>query len=225
MMVLRCIGLVLLAGFTGCKDTGSLADLKALQARGEVIRVACLGDSLTRMEEPVAYPTQLQRMLGPGWEVRNFGLGLSTVLSFGDLPYLKSREFEDALTWAPHAVIILLGTNDSKPRHWYYKKEFECDYRRLVRRLMRLPSRPAIWIAYPPSAFPGQWGIRDSVIRDEMIPVLRGIAYDVGLPTIDLYGSFRGHPEMFPDQIHPNEQGLALLAEAVHKTLLAELRP
>ena len=216
-------GVLLLLG--GAIYRYRVCNLSDLVSKDTVIRVACLGDSLTRMVEPVAYPTQLQGLLGRGWEVRNFGLGTATVLSFGDLPYLKSREFEDALAWEPHAVIILLGTNDSKPRHWYYRDDFVRDYHWMVDRLQQIPTRPRIWIAYPPPAFPGQWGIRDSVIREEMIPRLKKIARRQGVPVIDLYAVFAGHPELFPDQIHPDERGLALLAEAVHKTLLAELRP
>ena len=45
------------------------------------------------------------------------------------------------------------------------------------------------------------------------------MAREKDLPTIDLYAALSNHPEMFPDRIHPNAQGAALIAKAVCKEL------
>ncbi len=124
----------------------------------------------------------------------------------------------EVLAFQPDVVILFLGTNDSKPRHWYYKKEFERDYRQMIAKLKALDSHPRIWICLPPPAFPGQWGIDDGRIR-EMLPVIRRVARREGVPVIDLYSPCTEHSEWFPDQIHPNEEGSAAMAGYIYQAL------
>lgn len=187
----------------------------APRASGHPVRVACVGDSLTA--GPDRWPVHLARQLGPAWEVRNFGLGESTVLHFGDTPYLTLK-FPEVLAYQPDAVVVLLGTNDSKPRHWYYWKDFVKDYARMVRELKALPSRPRIWICLPPPAFPGQWGIDEDRLR-EMRPLIRRVARRHGLPVIDLYAPFVGRPERFPDQIHPDPEASREMAGIIGRAV------
>lgn len=156
-------------------------------------------------------------MLGPRWEVRNFGLGGGTLLSFGDYPYL-SLKLPDVLAYAPDVVVVLLGTNDSKPRHWYYQKEVERDYRQLLGALQGVEPAPRIWVCLPPPAFPGQWGIDDQRLR-EMQPRIRRVAQKMRVPLIDLYTPFVGRPERFPDQIHPDEKASQEIAQHIYRAL------
>jgi len=62
-------------------------------------------------------------------------------------------------------------------------------------------------------------GIRDSVIRGEVIPILRRVAKEKHLPVIDLYAALSGKGELFPDKIHPNRAGATLMAKEIHKAL------
>ncbi|MGD9612456.1 MAG: GDSL-type esterase/lipase family protein [Kiritimatiellia bacterium] len=179
------------------------------------VRLACVGDSLTGC--PDSWPVHLEGALDARWEIRNFGLGGATVLSFGDTPYLTLK-LPEVLAYQPDVVVILLGTNDSKMRHWYYRKEFERDYRRLVADVQALPSRPRIWICLPPPAFPGQWGVDAGRLR-EMVPVIRRVARRQGVPVIDLHAALLGHPEYFPDQIHPDVRGSIEIARHVYRAL------
>jgi len=85
------------------------------------LRVACLGDSITfgsafpkgADRENGCYPAQLGAMLGPGYEVRNFGVGGATLLSAADTPLTATRTWDEALAWEPDIAVVLLGTNDS----------------------------------------------------------------------------------------------------------------
>ena len=57
--------------------------------RKDVIRVACIGNSITygsrlKNRERDAYPAVLGRMLGDGYWVKNFGIGSRTMLNKGD---------------------------------------------------------------------------------------------------------------------------------------------
>ncbi|HUT01761.1 MAG TPA: hypothetical protein VM031_04865 [Phycisphaerae bacterium] len=62
-------------------------------------------------------------------------------------------------------------------------------------------------------------GIRDSVIHTKLIPILRRAAKEKEAVVIDLYTPFRGKKELFPDRIHPNAKGAALMAREVYRAL------
>ena len=102
------------------------------------VRVACIGNSITygmKLEnrERDAYPFQLQRMLGEGYEVGNFGKNGATLLRRGHRPYLEQEEYRQAMDFAGDIVVIHLGVNDTDPRDWpNYGDEFVHDYMALM---------------------------------------------------------------------------------------------
>src|SRR6516164_7032395 len=89
------------------------------------VKVACIGDSITygsglsdRQNE--CYPAVLGLLLGDDYEVRNYGVSGATMLKSGDHPYWDTSAFSESSNWQPDIVIIMLGTNDSKPWKWQY---------------------------------------------------------------------------------------------------------
>ena len=188
----------------------------------EKIKVACIGNSITEgsaIAEGKKYPDVLQVLLGVGYEVRNYGKGGRTVLKKGDYPYWKEQKYTDARAWTPDIVIIKLGTNDSKPQNWKYKKDFRKDYIAFVRSFRKLSSHPKVYICYPIPVFESKWGITESIVRDEIIPILKKVARKTGATIIDLYTPFTGKAAMTYDGIHPNADGARLLAEEVFKEI------
>jgi lysophospholipase L1-like esterase len=185
--------------------------------------VACVGDSITygsgiSNRNYNSYPAQLGRMLqkfGGPWETRNFGVSGTTLLRNGDLPYIQQGAYSQALAAEPDAVIIKLGTNDSKSHNWVYKDEYVSDYLFLIDSFAELPSKPIIWICKPVPAFNDNFGITDSVIKDEIIPMIDQIAQLRDVIVIDLYTALSDAGDLFPDGIHPNAEGAKLMAEAI----------
>ena len=194
----------------------------------ETIRVACIGDSITygasiKNRTKDCYPAQLGRMLGGKWQVRNFGVGGATLLKKGDLPYWNQQAFKDALAFDPHVVVIKLGTNDTKPQNWKYKDEFATDIADMIDRFAELPSSPRIWICQPVPAYPERWGISDTVIKNEVVPLISRIARSKSIPVIDLYEPLSGKPELFPDLIHPNAEGAHGIAAEIYAALTGQI--
>jgi len=190
----------------------------------ETIRIACIGDSITfgasiKNRDRDCYPAQLGRMLGEKWQVRNFGVSGATLLKKGDLPYWNQQAFKDALAYNPNVVIIKLGTNDTKPQNWKYKDQFATDYADMIDRFAELPSSPRIWICHPVPAYPERWGISDTLIKNEAIPLISQVTRSKHVPVIDLYGPLSGKPELFPDQIHPNAEGAHGIAKEIYAVL------
>ena len=110
----------------------------------ERIKVACVGNSITEgsgIVESMRYPSQLQKLLGENFEVRNYGLGGRTLLKKGDYPYWQEEKYKEVLAWVPDIVIIKLGTNDSKPQNWIYAEDFIADYRAFIQSFKKLPGK------------------------------------------------------------------------------------
>ena len=142
------------------------------------IRVTCVGDSITfrgcASNESMTYPSQLQRLLGPGYVVENFGDSGKTMLKEGlcgnggepipqcggDCSYWHQDTFANALHSSPDIVTIMLGTNDAKYCNFYSTERngspkgvgvgYKEAYLDMITMFRDLPSRPKIYVAIPP---------------------------------------------------------------------------
>lgn len=205
--------------------------LKALPSpQPRAIRVACIGNSITDgfgigMSDEQGYPAQLQRMLGRGYLVKNFGVSARTLLSKGDLPYVREESWQDAQAFRPDIVIVKLGTNDTKPHNWVHNAEFKRDLMAMTDTLKALPSHPRIWLCSPIPAVKPSWDINDSIIANHIAPIVKQVARKEKVQYIDLHTAF--HPAegmttdgiMQSDGIHPTRKGAKLLAKIIMETI------
>ncbi len=193
-------------------------------ASQQQLNVACVGNSITygagistRPED--AYPQQLQKLLGDAYQVENFGNSGRTLLKNGDNPFWVEPEFKAAIDMQPDIVIILLGTNDSKPQNWVYKNEYIPDYIAMIDTFRAVNPETQIYACLPPPAFSVQWGIRDSIITTDIIPMIQKIVDSTKVQIIDFYSPFVDRNELFPDDIHPDIDGSWEMAKVVYTTL------
>jgi lysophospholipase L1-like esterase len=188
------------------------------------VRVACVGDSITEgsgLPDPKtqAYPAQLQRLLGDKWVVGNFGKSARTLLNAGDFPYQTTGLLKEALEFKPDVVIIMLGTNDSKPQNWKFKDRFIGDYKDLIGKFRALESKPRIFLCRPaPVIGEERFTIRKKVVEEQM-PLIAQIAKEEGAGVIDMHVALDGRPELLPDGVHPNAAGATLMAKAAYRSL------
>ncbi len=195
------------------------------------IRIACVGDSITQGVgvmfdhlDQNSYPAMLQGLLGEAYQVLNYGHSGRTLLKSGDNPYWKSPFYAASLRSEPALVLIMLGSNDSKPNNWQAAR-YEQTLAELVASYRQLPGPPEVRLLFPPAVFvrPGRqevaFKISGQVIEHEIIPILQRAAAQMGLLTIDIFSVTQGHPEVFPDGVHPNAAGDRLIAEAVYAAI------
>ena len=123
------------------------------------------------------------------------------------------------MAYNPDIVIIKLGSNDSTPVNWQYKDEFEKDYGDLVDAFSSLPSHPKVFICKPVPTFAKDYTISDSVIRNEIIPILKNVSRVKKVKIIDLYKAFSGKDKLFLDGVHLNEDGCAFMAKEIYKAI------
>jgi lysophospholipase L1-like esterase len=178
------------------------------------IRVACVGDSIT---QGTYYPSDLQILLGNNYVVRNDGAGGRTVLLSADKPYMNSPAFEDAVTFEPQIIIIMLGTNDANPKYYGQIENFTTDYKTLISHFEVFKSR--IWLVLPPPIFNDSIGPNESNLVQGVIPRIEQVANDLNLPTIDVYSLFVDQPQYFWDGVHPGDLGAEIIARAVYQTI------
>jgi len=183
---------------------------------GSPTRVACIGDSVTAGDASANYPLELQTLLGERFDVRNFGVGASALLKKSTRSYWVAQAFIDAKQFEPDIVIINLGINDTKVENWEYKDDFQNDYVAMIDELVALPSSPRIYLCLPTPLFlEDRFGIRKAVLEQEVIPRIREVALLKKLPIIDLQTPLADKPELFGDFVHPNSQGMQIVATSV----------
>lgn len=188
------------------------------------IRVACVGDSITfgsgvDDRDKNSYPAQLDRLLGDKYVVRNFGVSGATLQKRGDKPYWSLEAFKDVSAFQPDIVVIKLGTNDSKPQNWHGTKPFQIDLLAMIRHFRELPDGPQVLVCTPVPVHKDAFGIREEIVRDEIVPTVKEAAESKDVPVIDLYETLEEAGDDFPDGVHPNAHGAKLIAEAVAKAI------
>jgi acyl-CoA thioesterase-1 len=182
-------------------------------------KVACVGDSITwgsRIDDRnMTYPAQLERLLGKGWKVSNFGVSGATLLKHGDKPYVKQKFYDEALASDSDIVVIMLGTNDSKPQNWAHKEDFAADAKALIESFRAADPKSRIYVCLPVPAFAVNYNIHGEIVSGEVIPLLRQVAKEEQTPVIDCFAALTGKNSLFPDNIHPNAEGAGVIAATV----------
>ena len=200
--------------------------LLVLQSAWAQVKVACVGDSITAgyaLQNPgtESYPAQLQAMLGNGYSVGNFGLSGATAQRRSDYTYWNSWAYRSSLQFKPDIVVIMLGTNDSKPWNWNAAK-FDADYRALIAKYRGLSTQPQVYICLPPPVYvPNPFGsaFDPAFVQNTLVPAVRAIATSTGATLIDNNTPLLNEPGLFSDGVHPTPQGAGVIAATVGATL------
>lgn len=213
-MLSTALSLVMCGGLMAPAFTGNVT-----AATDEPIKIACIGDSITAVSVDSDgafhdYIRYLQAELGDGYTIGNFGLSGITLNG-----YTGTGNYQKSLAFEPDIVTIMLGTNDSKDAIWsqlspsYITRgdQYEAELRNLVQTYQNLPSHPTVYIATSPTAHSTAHGIREEILHNEIAPIQRKVAADLGCPLIEVHDATANTPDVFWDGIHPTEDGCALL--------------
>lgn len=192
-------------------------------------RIACVGASVTfgrglpnRREQ--CYPAVLQRLMdgrfGPGaCVVRNFGYSGATASRGSNEPYWHTPSFAGATRFEPHFVQMMLGTNDAQFANAVARQTLASDLADLVEHFRGLGAE--VLVADTPPAFPPIPEIDFDALRDEVRPVVRQTAAEIGAPLVDFYSPLEDAAADFPDGLHPTAE----VAERIARIAYGALEP
>ena len=211
----------------GCRSTEPpVIKVEEFQDRRHsgAIRLACVGDSITYGagvddREKNCYPARLGEYLGSSFEVRNLGRNGATLSKSGDLPYWGTAEFKALSEWQPDVILLMLGTNDTKPQNWNGPGPFSEDLKAMIETLRGMKSRPKIWVCLPVPVYGELGGIRAEILDKGVIPSIMEVCSSRKIPVIDVNDALTNKPLMFPDKVHPNAIGADLMAKTIYQAI------
>lgn len=187
------------------------------------IVVAAIGDSLTygygltdRATE--SYPAILADLLGPHYQVRNYGLSGRSLQSTSDVPYFLEENAQCSLEEEADIVLCMIGSNDTRPAYWQPER-FELEYRQMLRRYQAQSSSPDIYAIVPPFVPRPRFGLQNEVVRDILQELIPQIASEEGVFTINLYTVTEGRLEYYSDGLHLNQAGNRVIAEEIYRQI------
>ena len=200
--------------------------------------IVALGDSITfgsgvvKTRTSDSWEVKLEKLLGGSYQVLNYGISGATLQNEGDCPYWNMAEKalqgypEAALALNPEIVILMLGTNDSKPYNWN-RERYEAQLDQRVKEIKAAPGVKRLILMCPPFACPADgsdvvaFDILNETIRDEIVPIVKNCAAENQVECIDLYALTDSHSEYFMDGVHPNSFGNRVIAAEIHRHLTA----
>lgn len=208
----------------------------------------CLGDSVTHgvgrsgVSESGTYPRALETSLsgreGAPW-VTNAGLG-------GETTQAAVRRLPSVAKPLPRVdlVVLMYGLNDAAlidagPAERTEPRVPLAEYRENLRALLaearRLGARPVLCTPNPMTrayayANRGAYarGADINFVLRDYAEAVRKLAREEKTPLADVYRRFertRNWEKLLPDGIHPNAEGLAMIADEVRRAVIPEPRP
>lgn len=213
--------------FVGCTDF-HFHD----KAKDGQIKVACVGDSITYGMSVInwpknTYPAQMSEKLGDDYHVLNFGFSGKTAQENNEESYRATKLYEKSKDYNPDIVILMLGSNDSKPYNFTGKEDFKKALKELIDIYLNLESNPKLILATVNAGF----YVRGASEGDYMYDIngeniilinqaIEELADEYDLPLVDTYAITKDHPEWYKiDGIHPDKDGQTAMAEAFYEAV------
>lgn len=217
-----------------------------------ITRVVCVGDSITQgigvSDEALhSYPSVLQKILGDGYDVVNYGKSGATMSSYAVSGYTqrsyieKSGYYDDLMEIADKTdiVIIMLGTNDGGSSQEIndllrndltkFKTDFKLNLTKMVKDLRARNNSIRIIMFNAPKCYRtgNSW---ESNLEEYIRPYQKQTALELDIGFYDMYSfsSTKMNASDFSDGLHPNISGYEKLgaeaAKAIEEALKTNLK-
>ena len=201
----------------------------------DMVKVACVGDSITigiNSSDPkvYTYPNYLQKMLGYGYLVKNYGASGYSVVYTDEYAYCKHQFYKASQEFRPDVVIWMLGTNDGNPGQSY--KAWENTGRRekyiksaddMFEAYETANPDVQIFVCIPAPLFEStRWPWEEWTARIEayVLDLNRELAEKHGYRTVDIYSWALDHSDIFPDGLHPKDETYEPYAKRVYDEII-----
>lgn len=219
-------------------ESEQVSDMK-FEGEKKVIRVACVGDSITygatSTNKNKTYPVFLQEMLGLDYYVFNAGISGYSIVSTDQYAYKKSTEFQQAKRFMPDVVLFALGTNDANPTDTQPYKNWENAENDRANKLVQsanelfdafkaIKSDVQIIMLLPTALFKvgaDEWNADawNANLDKYVTPLLKDIASDNNLQTVDMRAWSLENKSVFVDGLHPKDDTYKPFAQFVYDSI------
>lgn len=213
-------GLMLCLGvMQGMKaQTDISLDADGIMRVGAPITIVCVGNSITdgysNTSRNLAWPLQMNTLLGPEYQVLNYGVGGTCMSKNDPASYWKKDAFSKAIAANPNILVIAHGTNDAIPERWdKWGGEFHRDYTDMVAEFRQNGRDPILYCALAPPLFSERRAKQSKYLEEKVIPEVKDVAKELGVKTIDFHTPLTECGDLFPDNVHPNDEGAARMAK------------
>ena len=197
------------------------------------IKVACVGDSITYGHSVSGwsknqYPAVLQELLGDSYHVANFGVSGACVNKKGNKPYISRTVYEESIKYDADILVLMLGSNDSKPKNWIDMETFLEQYSELLDTYLKENNSPKVYIGICAKAYyadgntkgKARYNIRPEIV-DQIAAALKQEYEKEDVVIVDIHKLTAGHPEWFEkDGVHPNKDGAKAIADEFADAIL-----
>ncbi|MFR5875709.1 MAG: GDSL-type esterase/lipase family protein [Eubacterium sp.] len=223
-LAVTAFGVLYNFGFSGLHNNPSSSENQ--------IKVACVGDSITyghgiKNWSKNNYPSQLAELLGDSYCVANFGVSGSTAQNSGDKPYTEQKMYNESLEFNADVIVIMLGSNDSKPENWNGEKRFKEQYSALIKSYIKNNPNSKIILCSPAKPFyiGGETGglMKFDINPEhfsEICNVIEETAHDNECVYVDINAYTSDKSQWFSkDGIHPDANGAKEIANYIFETI------
>lgn len=190
------------------------------------IKIACVGGSTTEgagtsSKYLYSWPVVLREFLGDDYYVENTGVAGTTLQNIPGQAWSNTDQYRYAKLLNPDIMLMGLGGNDSKPSNWN-EVNFTDDYIRMIEEFQALPSHPLLYLNCTNKYRANSFGIDDERYVNYVIAITLELARKYMLPVIDYHSttSPESMAPLFPDGVHPNDEGARVIAEKIAEVLL-----
>ena len=128
----------------------------------------------------------------------------------------------------------MLGIADAVPENWISQDSFEAEVTWLINQFLNITSKPKVYVCLPPPMFcDNNLPSNIHIFNNNVIPGLKNVinsfktqginniqVIDTNSSFLDKYGNPNSaYASYFPDCLHPNKEGLAIIAKAVYQAI------
>ncbi|KXT78668.1 putative xylanase [Streptococcus sp. DD13] len=166
-----------------------------------------------------SYPAYLLAELGSFFRIANYGLAGRSLQSSSDFPYFQEKNAQASLSSQANLVLLMLGTNDTRPQYWE-KERFEMEYRSRLASYASMTSHPEIFLLIPPFIPTSRYGLDNHVLAHSIRPFLKQLGQELSLPVVDLYELTENKGELYSDGVHLNAKGNQVVGHALAQAIL-----
>ncbi len=228
-MKYRIFFLLCLVGIlTGKAQTNEVQlDADGIMRVGAPVTIVTIGNSITAGYSNTsaywAWPAQMERMLGPEYQVKNYAVSGTTMNLHINASFRNTGNYPKAKAAHPDILIIAHGTNDATPGRWkQWGKLFCDDYKSMVATFRDEDRDPILYSILAPPVFGASRADQNRNIEQEIIPRVKKVAAEVGARIIDFNTPFVGRNDCFPDNVHPSDPTAEHMAQIVKSALLPQ---